>query len=166
MQPKNVVEVDRDGCIAPQGTELCTMSQSAPAARQDPVVSQSAPAASQSREFVPGGQWLGKTDKNNWCLLPTKVLPAPGLFAQDFQVDRPSLAQGAALAADPDAAAGQKNMAAALLLADGTVAQPNQGASRQKLRVNGQCDSWSLIERSNNSGREWWSVSYQNGGDW
>ena len=114
----------------------------------------------------------GNTDKNNWCLLPTKVLPAPGLFGQDYQVDRPSLAQGAALAADPDAAPGlkcaadQKNMAAALLLADGTVAQPNQGGSRQKLRVNGQCDSWTLKERSSKMGREWWSESYQDGGDW
>ena len=88
MKPTNIVEVDADGCIAPQGTELCVMSQ--PASAADPVVvSQSAPAASQSAEFIPGVQWLSKTEDKNWCLMPSFVpatLPAPGLLAQNFQV--------------------------------------------------------------------------------
>ena len=173
MKPTSIVEVDAAGCIAPPGTELCVMSQPAPAA--DPVVvSKSAPAASQSAEFIPGVPWRSKNEDNNWCILPPRLpatLPAPALLAQNFQVDRPSLAQGAALAENPDDPAvlestRQKDMDAALLLADGTAPQPNQGGSRQKVRADGQCDSWTFQERRKNTGREWWSDSYQNGGDW
>lgn len=186
MRPSNIVELDVVGHIVPQGTVLCTMSQSAPAASQD-VVSQSAPAASQSPEFIPGRQWRSNDESKNHLLLPGAMdapgLDAPplpsfqmhawtGLLGQEYQAERPSLAQGPAisihreLGVDEIADKHSRDMAAALQLAEEPAEEPNQGGSRQKLRENGQCDSFTFEERERYKGREWFSEDYQDGGDW
>ena len=196
MQPSNVTELDRHGYIVKPGIELCKMSQSALAASQDvvsqsaPAASQSeefVPGV-QWQSKIPENNWCllpgamqafeqrhapGFLFGQDFQVDPSALAQGQGpVLGQDFQVDRPALAQGPEIYIHREldvaeiVARQKKDMAAAIHLAEGTAAQPNQGGSRQKLRVNGQCDAFTFTERQRYRGREWYSADDLNEGDW